>query len=577
MATGSSKIPAWRRLGLTLKNEHPSGVAVAESALAEIDLHNTAPYDELESSHGDVQPQQSPAVNGKSSKLGKRKHHHDPAEDHDPTAKRGKKVEGEPKCSRAFATVLATSTEPVRSAGDEAGEAPASEVKQPKGDPNYRKKKEKKPRRKREDREAESQVKSEHDGSRLSPSAVTTSKQQPLLASTETKEIPFSTPQKPRRADSKDSSSSPSGTERRKSVAFTPDTKKVDGSSAQNLFKKWVAEQKSLSGEELSSEVAQPELPIQPAVEEASLDAKVTQETESAAAQPANTTKDAISTGASTGKKKDPSLYTSYLTQYHSDRDNWKFNKAKQNDVINNALSIFRIPTEFSAALLEYVQGLKGAGVVDRLKANCETALKELDEEDAKNPIPMDDPATRQAARDEALERRVKQEKKRRKTEGDIEALSNHPHGEGFIRRLKRERAEALLSALGRAAPILPVAPAAPHYKLQDPAPAARDSRKRKRRVEISSDESSSESSSDEDDSSSESDSDTSDSSDESDSESESDTERPGHQSGSEEDSDSESSGDDDDSESEEGGSDSDSDSESGDEDNGEGDNSDSD
>jgi hypothetical protein len=218
-------------------------------------------------------------------------------------------------------------------------------------------------------------------------------------------------------------------------------------------------------------------------------------------------------TPAPKGKKKDPALYNAYVTQYHTDRDNWKFNKAKQNDVIDNAASIFRIPDENSEALLAYVQSLKGAGAISLLTSKCEAALKELDQEDIKAQA-MDDPKERQAMHDEALQTRIAQEQKRRKVEGDMEALSQHPHGDNFIRRLRRKRAEALLTALGRTTPILPATQTnGINPLLQNLAPK-RDSKKRKRRGDISSDESSSDSSSDEDSSSSEEESDDSDDSD---------------------------------------------------------------
>jgi hypothetical protein len=214
----------------------------------------------------------------------------------------------------------------------------------------------------------------------------------------------------------------------------------------------------------------------------------------SAATKSSKPTSDTDSTATavkSKGKKKDPSIYLSYLSQYHSDRSHWKFNKAKQNDVVDNALNIFRIPNEHSEALLEYVQGLKGAGVIERLKGKCENTLKELDKEDA-----MEDPSARKAMQDEALKVRVAKEAKRRKVEGDLEGLAGHPHGDGYIRRMRRERAEALLTALGRTAPILPATNANGINPMLKHVAPVRDSRKRKRRGDISSDDSSSDSSS---------------------------------------------------------------------------------
>jgi hypothetical protein len=53
------------------------------------------------------------------------------------------------------------------------------------------------------------------------------------------------TPQKlPKKSSRKEPSDSPPLTDVRKSVAFTPDTKRSDGNTGQDYFKAWVAEQK---------------------------------------------------------------------------------------------------------------------------------------------------------------------------------------------------------------------------------------------------------------------------------------------------------------------------------------------
>jgi hypothetical protein len=201
------------------------------------------------------------------------------------------------------------------------------------------------------------------------------------------------------------------------------------------------------------------------------------------------------STPAPKGKKKDPSVYIAYLTQYHNDRDNWKFNKAKQNDVVDNALNIFRIPNEHTDALVEYVAGLKGAGVIERLRERCRATVKDLEEQDAQ----MNEAEAKKVAQEDAEQERILKERKRRNTEGDMTDLSNHEYSPGFIRRLQRRRAEALLNALGRAAPVSPaVNPKSSINPLMEHVePAKPIARKRKRRTEVSSDESSSDSSDD--------------------------------------------------------------------------------
>lgn len=131
----------------------------------------------------------------------------------------------------------------------------------------------------------------------------------------------------------------------------------------------------------------------------------------------------------------------------------------------------------------------------------------------------MNEADAKKVAQEDAEHERILKERKRRKTEGDMTDLANHEYSPGFIRRLQRRRAEALLNALGRAAPVSPavnpkssINPLVEHVE-----PAKPIARKRKRRTEVSSDESSSDSSDD----------DSSDSEASSDSESGSDNELP--------------------------------------------------
>ena len=527
MAENGNRIPAWRRLGLALKNETQPGITAPELSASHEDQQRTTPYDGRNGSHNIHQSPIEPAVNGKSPKLGnKRKHQHE-AEEDGQTPKRGKTSllgvnSNEDAATEASAFANANTVEVETTSSEQPSAADAS---QPKGDPNYRKKKAK-PRNKRRNPEdgqagqAPAQKDATHNRSSLSPGADAPAPKKgrrTLLASTETDNgvsAPATTLQQHLEASgsTKDPSGSPSGIDRRKSVTFTPDTKRLDGHSAQSLFKKWAADQKGVNA---NSSLAELEERAQFLNDEAANNAK--EKAKTAAAENSTKTNErreeptAATAAQSTtsnnpkGKKKDPSLYTSYLAQYHTDRDNWKFNKAKQNDVIDNAVNIFRIPEEYSEALLEYVQGLKGAGAIELLRSKCETALEELDKEHAKQPA-MDD---RQAMQDEAMQARIAQERKRRKVEGDIEALSSHPHSDNFIRRLRRKRAEALLVALGRTSPILPATQTNSINPLVQHVAPKRDSKKRKRRGDVSSDESSSDSSSsDEDSSSSESDSD---------------------------------------------------------------------
>jgi len=169
--------------------------------------------------------------------------------------------------------------------------------------------------------------------------------------------------------------------------------------------------------------------------------------------------------------------------------------------VLENALNVFRIPEEHSEALIEYVKGLQGAGAIERLRASCMKTLEEVEE-----PGDMGDAEARAAAKESALQERLSKERKRRRSDRDLENFHDHPHKEGYLRRLKRRRAEALLTALGIPAPdsLRSNIDAAAKPKPYEAAGSGQnDPRKRKSRTDVSSDETSDSSSSEESDSSS--------------------------------------------------------------------------
>ena len=523
-------IPAWRRLGLKLRHEEEaeSGDAVPEHKTPSIDHQTTTDY------RAQSLPSQKRAVNGKDSKLGKRKHQHEAAEDHQQDAKKSRVEATESDVKGATSDEFPVVTFDVEPEAP-TEQTPATNKPFKGGDPNYRKKKEKPAKRRREEKEGDSKPKTRPKPSSTHPPhepAYATARPT-LLASTEldhANPAAATTPQKlPKKSSRKEPSDSPPLTDVRKSVAFTPDTKRSDGNTGQDYFKAWVAEQKgtgpvsqppevsnfvlhSIIAEEQKAARRNGQLDKKPAPEAGPKEATSSKApdaepeekskpppkpTPQAAPKPTSKPAEAKSTPASAaapkGKKKDPSVYIAYLRQYHYDRDNWKFNKAKQNDVVDNALNIFRIPNEHSEALVEYIAGLQGAGVIERLRERCRATVKDIDEQDAQ----MNDAEAKKVAREDAEQERILKERKRRKTEGDITDLGEHEYSAGFIRRLQRRRAEALLNALGRAEPVLPaVTPRSSINPLMEHVePAKPVARKRKRRTEVSSDESSSDSS----------------------------------------------------------------------------------
>ncbi|KAF2249855.1 hypothetical protein BU26DRAFT_604161 [Trematosphaeria pertusa] len=362
--------------------------------------------------------------------------------------------------------------------------APSS---RPKGDPDYRKKKGRQASSKAQARTGpgqEQQVPA-NQGSEtfLSPSQRDVASGGPtLLASIETDHLAspaVATPKK-RGATAQSASNhnpevlSPPRTDRRKSVAFTLDTKTVDGSSASDLFKKWAQEQKGASAEFTPAKLAQfvpppkvhPANSIPPAQSPSTKeekkaktpDRKALKQTETGSPAPGkgaerSADKSKPPPGSASKSKKDPSLYLSYLTH-----------------------------------------------VIERLKERCKATVEEIDAAGEQEASTMDDPEVRKAAKDEALQEQLSRQKKRRQLNANIKNMLNHPYLEGYIRRLKRQRAEALLYALNLAAPasIQRTNGAATQHATSTVSTARtqKTPRKRKSRTEVSSEESSSESSS---------------------------------------------------------------------------------
>ncbi|KFY99094.1 hypothetical protein V500_01466 [Pseudogymnoascus sp. VKM F-4518 (FW-2643)] len=170
---------------------------------------------------------------------------------------------------------------------------------------------------------------------------------------------------------------------RRKSVAFTPETKTEDGDSIKQLFNSWVAEQKKLDPL-FASKNDQPSLqtPAPTTVEEK---VDTTLPEPERRVKRVKSTKPEDKTKAKKSKSKvvkskpiDPAL--TYLTQFHSDKANWKFNKINQIAVLKNAFDTDLIPTEYNQPLYEYIAGLKGVARVHLRDRALEIRDKDAEE-----------------------------------------------------------------------------------------------------------------------------------------------------------------------------------------------------
>lgn len=205
----------------------------------------------------------------------------------------------------------------------------------------------------------------------------------------------------------------------KKAVSFSAETKAEDGETGQNYFKAWAAG-KPMTPPKPSAEILVPETPEStekttaitstesPAEAKAKTkaskrDKKVDQE----AAQTQNPNVESMPSlqerraskaakkaakqerKAQEQQQKQPtatageaatSPYVEYLHQFHHDKPNWKFNKSKENHLLKNLWSTFRVPATYTDALVSYIAGLQGAGNRTRLVEGADEVLREVTE-----------------------------------------------------------------------------------------------------------------------------------------------------------------------------------------------------
>lgn len=66
----------------------------------------------------------------------------------------------------------------------------------------------------------------------------------------------------------------------------------------------------------------------------------------------------------------------SYLSHYHKNRAAWKFQKNRETQLFKSIFSLEQVPTQYNAALLAYLQGLKSEGARRRLYQAAEEVVK---------------------------------------------------------------------------------------------------------------------------------------------------------------------------------------------------------
>ena len=70
--------------------------------------------------------------------------------------------------------------------------------------------------------------------------------------------------------------------------------------------------------------------------------------------------------------------YLEYLSQFHTDRASWKFNKAQQISLLKNIFDVSHIPRDYNEALKAYIIGLQGDGARNRLREAASDTLRSI-------------------------------------------------------------------------------------------------------------------------------------------------------------------------------------------------------
>ncbi|PLB52887.1 hypothetical protein P170DRAFT_434606 [Aspergillus steynii IBT 23096] len=171
-----------------------------------------------------------------------------------------------------------------------------------------------------------------------------------------------------------------------------------------------------------------------------------------------NKSKDGQST---TGDNGSPRIHEtpilSYLGLYYKHRDAWKFQKNRETHLFKHILSLEHVPTQYNAALLAYLQGLKSEGAKQRLREIAEEVVKaeiegasaegNADSTEETQEKPEQDMANYNKAVD-AFKAHLSEDKK---DELDRVHSADELGGETLKKLEKRQRAELLLFAVNGA------------------------------------------------------------------------------------------------------------------------------
>lgn len=184
------------------------------------------------------------------------------------------------------------------------------------------------------------------------------------------------------------------GSNVRKSVSFTPETKEDDGESSNFMQDKWDEEARNdqindfLAREaENAAAIASPQILLAgapPDISEQASNARKPKR-EKREKKDRRDPQQAILQVASSqsqfsGKSKDA---LEYLQQYKSSRATWKFNKNREVWLLKHILSKSDIPSSYESALFDYLVGMKSENAKARLIDQCHTFIVDQVESEA--------------------------------------------------------------------------------------------------------------------------------------------------------------------------------------------------
>ena len=182
---------------------------------------------------------------------------------------------------------------------------------------------------------------------------------------------------------------SPAGTsaQQRKSVTFAADAKQTDGDSIKQLYLALDPFGKNRTRGGVTPAVnGRSHVPSSPPKDKQEEEGTRSTEAKEAEQQQQQQQRHTKRGGSNNDGSTKP--YLDYLANFHLHRlgtatattTHWKFEKAKQNWILKNALDPEAIPASCHEALGVYVAGLQGTGARDRLLAEAKSALVRDDE-----------------------------------------------------------------------------------------------------------------------------------------------------------------------------------------------------